>query len=332
VGVVVIGRNEGERLRECLRSLERCGSPIVYVDSGSADGSADLARSMGVEVLELDPAEPFSVARARNSGLGHLVRSHPGTEYIQFVDADCIVAPGWIERALDEIARRPDVAVVGGRRTERFPEASLYNTLFDMEWERPVGECLSCGGDALVRVAAFREVGDFDRGLIGGEDTEFSYRLRQKGWRILQVDAPMTGHDAATFHFRQWWRRTVRTGYAYAQGALLHGSGPERYEVRPVLSALVWGLVLPVVTALLLVASWTRPPLLWLAGSVAVAYAVLFARIYRYRRRWGNTRGRAGLFAAFCVLSKVPHQLGILKLLWHRIRGRRARLIEYKGR
>jgi len=332
VGVVVIGRNERERLRDCLRSLEGCAFPIVYVDSGSTDGSAELARSVGVEVLELDPAEAFTVARGRNSGLGHLVRLHPGTEYVQFVDADCIVAPGWIERGLDAITRRPDVAVVGGRRRERFPEASLYNTLFDLEWERPVGECLSCGGDALVRVAAFREIGGYDRGLIGGTDPEFSYRLRQKGWRILQVDTPMTGHDAATFHFRQWWRRTVRTGYAYAQGALLHGRGPERYEVRPVLSALFWGLALPVVAVRLLAASWTQPTLLWLAGLVAVAYVVLFVRIYRYRRRWGNAPGRAALFAVFCVLAKVPHQLGILTLLGHRIRGRRARLIEYKGR
>ena len=48
IGVVVIGRNEGERLKRCLNSIQSQHSgPVVYVDSGSTDGSADYARSVG---------------------------------------------------------------------------------------------------------------------------------------------------------------------------------------------------------------------------------------------------------------------------------------------
>ena len=54
LGVVAIGRNEGERLRCCLNSVVGRGLPVVYVDSSSTDSSVELARSMGVEVVELD--------------------------------------------------------------------------------------------------------------------------------------------------------------------------------------------------------------------------------------------------------------------------------------
>lgn len=329
-GIVAIGRNEGDNLRACLASLRGCGLPIVYVDSGSTDGSVELARSVGATVLELDPGEPFSVARARNSGVDRLVSLNPGVEYVQFVDADCVVMPGWLERAQEELRCRPDVAAVGGRRRERFPEASRYNRLFNLEWERPVGECDSCGGDVMVRVAAFREIDGYNSSLIGGTDPEFSFRLRRSGWRILEIDAEMTLHDAATYRFGQWWRRTVRTGYAFGQGAALHGRGPERFNVRPVVSALIWGLVLPALVVATLAASLWRPPLAWGAAAISSPYGFQLFRIYRHRRSFGNTGRHALLFSLFCLLGKVPHTIGIFRFLGDRIRDRRARLIEYR--
>ena len=97
VGVVVIGRNEGERLQRCLRSLVGDVQKIVYVDSGSTDDSVDFAESLGVRVVELDMSKPFTMARGRNTGLAELSRLHPEVEYIQFVDGDCEVAGGWID-------------------------------------------------------------------------------------------------------------------------------------------------------------------------------------------------------------------------------------------
>ena len=35
-----------------------------------------------------------------------------------------------------------------------YPEATIYNQLCDWEWQRPPGRAKSCGGDALMRVAA----------------------------------------------------------------------------------------------------------------------------------------------------------------------------------
>ena len=73
LGVVAIGRNEGERLRICLKSVIGQASTVVYVDSGSNDGSEAMARSLGAEVVALDRSLPFTAARARNEGAARLL-------------------------------------------------------------------------------------------------------------------------------------------------------------------------------------------------------------------------------------------------------------------
>src|SRR5690348_9059746 len=156
VGVVVIGRNEGERLKRCLRSLLAQGAgPIVYVDSGSTDDSVEFSRSLGVIVVNLDTSIPFTMARGRNAGFAELQRSFPTLRWVQFVDGDCEVRPDWIAKARAAFNERPEVAAVCGRRRERYPEASIYNRLADMEWNGPIGEVEECGGDVLFRSGVF---------------------------------------------------------------------------------------------------------------------------------------------------------------------------------
>lgn len=214
--VVAIGRNEGERLRRCLQSVP-AEIPIVYVDSGSSDGSVALAQDLNAEVVQLDLARPFTAARARNEGLGRVLERWPDTRLVQFVDGDCEIERGWIERASAFLSENPAAGAVCGRRRERHPDASFYNGLCDREWDTPVGQAHSCGGDALVRIDALRDVGGYDPALTAGEEPELCARLRSRGWTIWRLDAPMTIHDAAMYRFRQWWLRAVRSGYGYAQ-------------------------------------------------------------------------------------------------------------------
>lgn len=94
VGLVAIGRNEGERLQRCLLSVPQ-GIPVVYVDSASTDGSVAFAKSTNANVVELDMTLPFTAARARNEGLERLQRDHTGISYVQFVDGDCEMEPDW---------------------------------------------------------------------------------------------------------------------------------------------------------------------------------------------------------------------------------------------
>jgi GT2 family glycosyltransferase len=325
VAAVVIGRNEGERLQRCLDSLVGRVERIVYVDSGSTDDSLQQARARGVEAVELDMSLPFTAARARNVGLDRILEVQPDVEFVQFVDGDCEVASGWIEAAVSEVRRHPDVAVVCGRRRERFPERSIYNRLIDMEWDTPVGEARACGGDALMAVDALRSAGGFDSRMIAGEEPELCLRLRRKGHRILRIDAEMTMHDAAMTRFSQWWRRSIRNGYAYTLGAAMHGASPDRHWLRESLSISFWGAALPAAVVGL---AW--PTRGW-SLLLLTAYPVSLLRIAAGRRRQrGSSRSHALLYAGFCTFSKFPQLLGQLRCVSDRLRRRQRALIEYK--
>lgn len=313
VGAVIIGRNEGARLVACLASFPDWVRPLVYVDSGSTDGSVAAARAAGAEVVALDMSQPFTAARARNEGFARL-RALGAPEFVQFVDGDCRMQPGWLEAAEAFLAARPSVAVVCGRRREIHPEASVWNRLCDAEWDTPPGQAKACGGDALMRVAAVAKVGGYDPGLIAGEEPELCVRLRQAGWEVWRIDQEMTLHDAAMTRIGQWWKRTRRSGHAFAEGAAMHGAPPERHWVAETRRAVLWGAVLPLVTLLgLVVTPW--------AGLLLLAYPL---QILRLSRRLGWER------AAFLVLGKIPEAQGVLEYHLNRVRRRRAGLIEYK--
>ena len=312
IAAVVIGRNEGARLVACLDALRGQVDHVVYVDSGSTDGSVAAAEAAGAEVVTLDMTHPFTAARARNAGLA---RIEGPVELVQFLDGDCALRAGWIERAAGFLRETPQVAVVCGRRRERFPQASVYNALIDREWDTPPGRALACGGDALMRMDALRAVGGYRADLIAGEEPELCVRLRAAGWSIWRLDAEMTWHDADITRFSQWWRRTRRAGHAYAEGAALHGAPPERHWVRETRRALFWGAALPLVILCLLP----------VAPAIALLAMLLYpVQIARLSRRGGWT------WALFTVLGKVPEALGALQFHFRRLSGSGPRLIEYK--
>src|SRR5215475_745807 len=123
-GIVVIGRNEGKRLQRCLRSAP-VGTAVVYVDSGSTDGSGQWAREQGTDVIELDVSVPFTAARARNAGFRRLKEIAPDLLYVQFVDGDCELEKNWLKSAVSFIDLHADVGIVCGRRRERHPDRSI---------------------------------------------------------------------------------------------------------------------------------------------------------------------------------------------------------------
>jgi len=325
VGVVAIGRNEGERLRRCLASLDPAARPTVYVDSGSTDGSPEQARSLGADVVALDLSVPFTAARARNAGFDRLLTMAPEIAYVQFVDGDCEVDPGWIPTATAVLDERPEVAVVCGRRRERFPEGTVYNRLCDLEWDGPPGETNACGGDVLMRVSAFQAVGGYRPDLIAGEEPELCVRLRANGGKIIRLAAEMTRHDAAMTRFGQWWRRHVRAGHAFAEVSHLHVHSPFGIWTKEARSNWLWGLFVPAVAIV------AAPFTLGLSLLLLLAYGVLYTKIVLGRRLRGDDPQTARLFARYCVLSKFPQSAGQARYWWNRLSGRSNRLIEYKG-
>ena len=320
IGIVAIGRNEGGRLIACLASIKSATCNVVYVDSGSTDGSAAAAARLGVPVINLDLTRPFTAARARNEGFTALKALKPDIRFVQFIDGDCTLAHGWLDAAIAFINQRRDVAVVFGRLRERYPTASVYNRLCDFEWDTPIGEALACGGNALVRVEAFDAVGGFRSQLIAGEEPELCLRLREKGWKIWRLDAEMGQHDAAMTRFIQWWVRAVRYGYTLAELSQLHRTSPLGVWKRQRASTVFWGGLLPIAICL---AALIHP----VALVGVLAYFLQLSRIALTR---GLTSSQSWTRAIFAMVAKFAGFQGILKFVWRQLRRQPATLIEYK--
>ena len=326
VGAVAIGRNEGERLRRCLASLQQETSRVVYVDSGSDDGSPQMARERGAVVVDLDMSIPFTAARARNAGFERLRERWPDVEYVQFVDGDMEVLPGWLATAVGVLDDNPDVVAVIGWRRERHPERSIYNRVCDVEWRMGgVGETENFGGDVMFRASALAEVGGYDTRVIAAEDDELGVRLREHGGVMLRIDHESTLHDADMHRFAQWWTRAKRCGHAYAQVSAMHGAGPHRKFVRELRRVWVFGAMLPGGAVALTL------PTLGLSWLGLGLYPVNAARIARDTHRRGFAWPDAVAWGISCVLSPIPQALGAAKFLLDRARDKRPEIIEYKG-
>src|SRR5262249_2297836 len=144
---------------------------------------------------------------------------------------------------------------------------------------------------------------------------------RAAHWRIWRLDRRMTWHDAAMTRFGQWWRRALRGGYAYAQGAYLHGRSPEHYRIWESRRAWIWGVWLALTCILASFLFRTCGLALWLI------YPLQFLR--QIVRTQGAMTDRATL-ALFQLLARFPEGLGQIRFMRDRMAGRQAGLIEYK--
>jgi len=327
VSVVVIGRNEGERLTRCLASVKAARwdavpHELIYVDSRSGDDSVARATGMGAQVRVVDDASPCA-AKARNVGW-RLARG----EFVLFLDGDTELDAEFVQRALATLADARLCAAWGHRRESR-PEQSLYTRVLDLDWVYPAGRTLYFGGDVLVRRAALAAVDGFDPALKAGEEPELCARLRAEGWEIEHIDAPMTRHDLAVTTFRAWWRRAYRSGIAYAEVA-------DRMRRR---GDVLWqheaardfrhGLLFVAAPFVLLAALAWSP----VAAAALVGLALAFIARTAARCAW-KAPGRTLLhwqYAVFAHAQKIPALFG--QLAWRRARRRSAEigLVEYKG-
>ena len=339
VGVVAIGRNEGERLGRCLRSVAGRVAAAVYVDSDSTDDSVGLARALGAEVVSLDMSRPFTAARARNAGFERLTEVAPGVEFVQFLDGDCEVIGDWLDAGSGALRRRSDAAVVFGRLLERHPDRSVYNRVAQVEWNiigprGGGGEVETCGGNAMLRARALRDVRGYEPSVPAGEEPELCQRLRRAGWSVLFLDEDMAWHDTAMLRFGQWARRQVRTGYGGLDFSARFGSqgdDPFRSQIR---SARVWGVAWPLAA---LAATGLAGAVGGTSAAAAAAAVSLLAPAAQAARIARKNRGRAGgartalAYGALTVLGKPFQAVGQAMNARDRLTGRHARLIEYKA-
>jgi len=315
LGIVVIGRNEGERLNKCLDSVMIQDISVVYVDSDSYDGSADYAHSLGVDVVRLSPDKAMSAARARNAGFKRITQINSELKYIHFIDADCELDPHWLNEAAASLSKNENIVSVCGRLREKDVKSSVFTRLCDMSWYIAPGEIASCGGIATMKVSLFEELGGFDPNLIAGEEAEFYSRAKEAGYKVYCLDVEMGTHDSAMLSFSQWWIRTVRTGFVYASEAKKGGGKLN--------GIIFWASILPVIIVL---CSFKGP----LGALVAFLYPLQILRIalkldipYSFQSKL--------LEATFCVVGKFPQFLGVMKYHINRVIRKKVNIIEYKA-
>jgi glycosyltransferase involved in cell wall biosynthesis len=326
VGIVVIGRNEGERLKTCLESVQKFGFPIAYVDSGSTDQSVQLAGQYVSCVHQLDRSSPFSAARARNEGFDVLTQQFPDLKYIQFVDGDCVVAPAWFDGALAAFNQDAELALVLGHRKELKPELTIYNRLAAMEWNSPVGELTNFGcliGSFLIKVDVFRAMHGFKTNVIAGEDSELGVRMCLAGYKMQKIDQHMETHDANMLKFSQWWNRAVRAGHAIGQRAFINGDTAVKDCVKERKSTLIWGIGMPIIWLLLLIIK----PIL--SVIILLLYGVLTLKVYLYSLKLGMNLKDAMTYTVFIVMGKIANGVGLLKFYMNTLKKQYV-LIEYK--
>ena len=331
VATVIIGRNENAHLRGCIESVQALADDdlsldIIYVDSASIDGSPELAESLGARVIRVS-GDPMTAARGRNTGWKATL-----APFILFLDGDTRLHPQFLARALSAMndpASGPQTAAVWGHRRESNPSASIYNRVLDLDWIYPPGWTEFFGGDVLVRREALVSVDGYNPGLIAGEEPEMCRRLREKGWRILHIDAPMTQHDLRMTHFSQYWRRATRCGHAYAQVSSLFRNTPDpfwtpqarRNRIRGLL--LLFLLAAAIVASLLLRSAWP-PVTLLLLLLLAAARSAWKARS-RSQSWWTLL-----LFGLHSHLQELPIFLGQMRYRLASARRQKVALIEYK--
>ncbi len=326
LGIVIIGRNEGKRLQQCFDSMQSIVCEKVYVDSGSTDNSLAIAKANDIETVALSTDRPFSAARARNEGFERLLQLNPKIKYVQFIDGDCTLLPGWLEAASSALSEVPTRAAVIGHLLERNIDKSPYNRLCALEWRSTPGDLTNygaLGGIAMMKVDVFQKLGGFNPDVIAGEDSELGVRMGLAGYKVTKLDQQMATHDANITQFGQWWKRAVRGGHAIGQRSYLNGDSAQKDCVRERNSTLFWGIGLPALIVLGLIPSQGYS-LLLLGAYILLAY-----RVVKFRLRQGDNFADAWFYAKYLLLAKFANAVGLLKFYVNKL-SERYEIIEYK--
>jgi cellulose synthase/poly-beta-1,6-N-acetylglucosamine synthase-like glycosyltransferase len=328
LSVVVIGRNEGERLERCLKSvvaMHPVGGAIelIYVDSASTDSSIERASALGAKVIRIAPLRPTAAA-GRNAGW-----KAASAPVVLFLDGDTVLEPNFVSDSLHRF-NDPRIAVVWGHRREINPRASIFNRVFDLDWIYPIEFSEFCGGDALIRRSVLEEIGGYDERVIAAEDTEMCLRIRSLGYTLLHVDRAMVGHDLAMTQWSQYWRRSVRTGHGMAEIAARsrHTRFPlwQRESRRNIVQGSGILMLMVAAPVLSIICRSVIP------AGVAVAIVLALAVRTAYRAKWKcPDLSTLLLYGVHSHLQHVPILCGQLKYKLDSWAGKTPALIEYKA-
>ena len=296
LAVVVIARNEEENIGASLEAALAavCGqdcSEVVLVDSNSSDRTVEIAQRYPISILRYRAERPTAAA-GRRIGFAH-VRAN----YVQFIDGDCCIEPGFIAAALQEFASHPDVAVVYGARRNITPG--------QVSESAPIVHG-SLGGNALYRASALAQVDSFNPHIIGEEEGELLGRLQAAGFRAVSIRHLMITHYTEALQTVEGFMQRHHRGLGQGSGQVLrlsikqglfwyHARRLNRYLMT--LMFILLGLILVVAS---LLARTPAPIFLWLSTAL-VAFVLLWAK----RRSLRN--------AAFIIADWIIVALSMIK-------------------
>ena len=324
IGVVVIGRNEGDRLKRCLNSLKEKYPKVaaVYVDSLSGDNSLQTAKSMGYDSISIGNEVAPSAALGRNTGAQYLINKYPQLELIQFLDGDSEICENWLETSGNFLAVNQDIGIVSGVKSESDRNDSFFGQLNGVEWDSASGLTEAVPGDMMVRVSTFQLLGGFDNEIIAAEDDDLCLRAKKNGDLTYKLNAAMSIHYGGLTTIGQWLRRAIRTGYAYANLFHINNGG---YFQKSLLSAIFWGACFPFVFLTFLAAQN-----FWLAVFCIAIYSTMIVKIASQPRIRKLSMPHAITYGFLTMISKTAEAIGAGKYLSNLLLSSERKIIEYK--
>lgn len=190
VAIVIPARNEADYLSRCLQALALQDYPadhieIILSDNGSTDATAEIARTHGINVLHHPQGR---VGAVRNSGA-----RATSSQILAFVDADCVTHTNWLSAAVSALAT-PGVGVAGGGYLAD-PRGTWVQHAWAPTRPAPTAEVAALpGGSIVVERELFSALGGFNEQLSAGEDDDFCRRVRDRGLKVLAVEASCVIH------------------------------------------------------------------------------------------------------------------------------------------
>jgi len=191
-----------------LGAVERYGNAdLTIVDNGSTDGSWEQLQAMYSDRAAVVQIRGVTISGLRNRGA-----ALSSGEYISFIDADCLIAPDYFDRAMQVLAStRTDAS--GSRHL--LPDSPHW---IEETWDK-LRAPRKCGainyipsGNFMIRRKAFEAVGGFDETLVTGEDAELCQRLRNASFSLHSSNEVSAIHLGNPKAMKQFFRKEVWHG------------------------------------------------------------------------------------------------------------------------
>lgn len=220
ITVVIPTLNEELHIENCLQALSKQSYPqecyeVIVVDNGSKDQTVIKVQEYDVRLLF---EEQRSAYRARNRAI-----LNSNSDYLAFIDADCIAEPKWLENFVDHIEKSQSL-IAGGMIIYDIVEDTYANRLLVERNSPERRRTLVCqshsvaGGNMLVKRTTFEQYGLFKPAAYSS-DIEFSKRLAEASVYPVFAENAIVHHQCDLSNWEYLWR-----SYETKKSQILHSS------------------------------------------------------------------------------------------------------------